>query len=49
MGVHWRDLKVWQKTHELVLRIYRLTQEFPKSETYGITDQIRRALIRIKE
>ena len=26
MGTHWRDLKVWQKTHELVLEIYRVTQ-----------------------
>jgi four helix bundle protein len=43
MGTHWRNLKVWQKTHELVLKIYRLTQEFPKHELYGVADQLKRA------
>ena len=43
MGVHWRDLKVWQKSHALVLQIYRITSAFPKSEAYGLVDQLRRA------
>ena len=43
MGTHWRDLKVWQKTHELVLKIYQVTQGFPRSEIYGLVDQLKRA------
>ena len=37
------DLKVWQRSHALVLRLYKLTSSFPKSELYGLADQIRRA------
>ncbi len=43
MGTHWRELKVWQKTHELVLQIYQVTQGFPRSELYGLVDQLKRA------
>jgi len=39
----FRELKVWRKSHELVLRVYKVTAAFPKSEIYGITSQIRRA------
>ncbi len=38
-----RDLKVSQKSHELTLEIYMLTNKFPKSELYGMTSQLRRA------
>lgn len=40
---NWRDLKVWKETHSLVLEIYKLTAGFPKSETYGLVDQLKRA------
>ena len=43
MGVHWRDLKVWQESHRLVLEIYRVTASFPKTEVYGLVDQLKRA------
>jgi len=43
----YRDLKVWQKAMELVTAIYTSTQEFPKSETYGLTGQMRRAAVSI--
>ena len=43
----FRQLKVWQKAHEVILEIYRVTQEFPKSEVYGLTSQMRRAAISI--
>lgn len=36
-------LKVWNKSHELTLKVYKLSETFPKSETYGLTSQIRRA------
>ena len=39
----FRDLKVWQKAHQLVLEVYRLTDGFPKSEQFGLTGQLRRA------
>jgi len=41
------DLKVWQKSHQLVLEIYQATGSFPKEELYGLTNQIRRAAISI--
>ena len=34
---------MWGKSHELTLRIYALTSEFPRQEIYGLTSQIRRA------
>jgi four helix bundle protein len=40
---NYRNLRVWEKSHELVLAVYRVTAEFPKSEMYGLTGQIRRA------
>ncbi len=39
----FRELKVWQKAHELSLSIYRATVAFPKEELYGLTAQMRRA------
>ncbi|MFB3921622.1 MAG: four helix bundle protein [Terriglobia bacterium] len=39
----YRDLEVWQKAMDLVVESYRLTNFFPKSETYGLASQIRRS------
>ncbi len=39
----YRQLKVWQKSHSLVLRIYSATATFPELERYGLTSQMRRA------
>jgi len=39
----FRELKVWQKAHELTLAVYRVTAAFPREEQYGLTSQIRRA------
>lgn len=39
----WKRLKVWQEAHNLVLEIYKVTSSFPKSETYGLVDQLKRA------
>ncbi len=38
-----RDLIVWQKAMDLVSSVYRLTENFPRSEIYGLTSQIRRS------
>ncbi len=39
----FRQLKVWEKSHQLALAIYKETKKFPKEELYGLTSQIRRA------
>jgi four helix bundle protein len=41
------DLVAWKEAHKLVLMIYKATNGFPKSEIYGLTDQIRRASVSI--
>ena len=41
------DLIIWQKAHEFVLSIYKLTSDFPKNETYGLASQFRRAAVSI--
>ena len=41
----FKDLIVWQKAYRLVLEVYKITKVFPRSETYGLTQQIRRAAI----
>lgn len=43
----FRSLKVWEKAHELTLKIYKATQSFPKQEMYGITSQIQRAAVSV--
>src|SRR5439155_22722797 len=43
----FRDLLVWRKAHEFVLGVYRFTATFPKSETYGLALQMRRAAVSI--
>lgn len=43
----FEDLLVWQKAHQFVLGIYSSTQNFPKSELYGLTSQVRRAAVSI--
>jgi len=39
----FHDLQVWQKAHQLVLAVYRVTANFPREERYGLTSQLRRA------
>jgi four helix bundle protein len=43
----YRDLIVWQKSIDLVLEIYGATQSFPKTETYGLVSQLRRAAVSV--
>jgi four helix bundle protein len=43
----YKTLIVWQKANELALKIYKLTENFPKKETFGITSQIRRAALSV--
>lgn len=43
----YKDLIVWQKAIELALEVYAITDQFPKTEIYGLTSQMRRAAISI--
>lgn len=43
----YRDLLVWQRSMDLVVACYRLTDGFPRREMYGITSQIRRAAVSV--
>ena len=44
---HFRDLIVWQKAMELAREVYLLTEEFPKSETFGLRMQMRRSAVSV--
>jgi four helix bundle protein len=39
----FRELKVWEKSHNLTLAVYKATKKFPREELYGLTSQIRRS------
>jgi four helix bundle protein len=43
----FRDLVVWQKAHEFVLAVYRLTESFPDRERFGLSHQMRRAAVSV--
>ena len=47
MSSSYRDLLVWQRSVELVTRIYRITACFPSDEIYGLRSQLRRAAVSI--
>lgn len=44
---NFRKLKIWKDSIELATEIYNLTNQYPKSEMYGITSQIRRSVVSI--
>lgn len=43
----FEELMCWQKTHEFVLLVYKITEAFPKHELFGLTSQFRRAAVSI--
>lgn len=45
--MHYRELTVWNKSIDLVEKIYVLTKSFPKDEVFGLAPQMRRAAISI--
>ena len=47
MSHSYRDLIVWQKAKKLAVHVYQQTECFPKSETYGLTSQMRRAAVSV--
>lgn len=44
---NFRDLRAWKESHLLVIQVYKLTKSFPKEEIFGLTNQLRRAVISI--
>ena len=47
MASSFRDLRVWQEAMALTAQVYKSTAEFPKSETYGLAQQMRRAAVSV--
>ena len=43
----FRNLKVWKKSHQITLAVYKITTGFPKDELFGLTSQIRRSSVSI--
>ena len=43
----FEDLVVWQRAHDLVIAAYAMTREFPRSEMFGLTSQLRRAAVSV--
>ncbi len=47
MGHAYETLNAWRKADDLAVEVYRATARFPKSETYGLTSQMRRAAVSV--
>jgi four helix bundle protein len=44
---NYKELKVWKKSYQLCLEIYKATTGFPQEERFGLTSQIRRAVVSV--
>lgn len=44
---NFTDLKVWQEAHKLALYVYAATEQYPKYELFGLTNQLRRAAVSV--
>ena len=44
---NFQELLVWQKAHALVLSLYKFSAGFPREELYGVTSQLRRAVVSV--
>ena len=43
----FKDLHAWKEGHTLVLQVYELTKKFPRSEAFGLTNQMQRCAVSI--
>ena len=43
----FEDVDIWKNAHQFVLDVYRLTEQLPKHELFGLTSQLRRAAVSI--
>lgn len=42
---NYKDLKLWQKSVDLAVRIYEVTKHFPKEELFGLTSQVKKSAV----
>jgi four helix bundle protein len=47
MGESFKDIVAWQRAVEMTVEIYKLTSQFPDSERFGLTNQLRRASVSV--
>jgi len=47
MVLSYRDLRVWQESMDFVTDVYKATETFPKNEVFGLSAQLRRAVVSI--
>jgi four helix bundle protein len=47
MSGTYAELEVWRAAMDLVESIYKITKQFPKEETYGLTSRLRRASVSV--
>lgn len=48
MGMHnYRELKIWQRSMDFVVKVYEVTAGFPKEERYGLTSQLRSCVVSV--
>jgi len=45
--LRFKDLEVWRVSMDLVVRVYQITREFPKSEQFGLASQLQRSAVSI--
>jgi four helix bundle protein len=43
----FEEMPVWQKAMDLAVKIFKLTEKFPRKEDYGLTSQIRRSALSV--
>lgn len=43
----WKDLEVWEKAHQMVLEVYKVTKKFPSVERFRLVDQLCRASVSV--
>ena len=47
MGRDFKKIRAWQKADDMVLKVYEITETFPREEVYGLTSQLRRAAVSV--
>ena len=48
MGMHnYRELRIWQRSMDFVVKVYDISSDFPKEERYGLTAQIRSCVVSV--
>lgn len=48
MPQSFEELEIWKKAHQLTLKIYEISNQWPKAEIFGLTSQTRRAAVSVE-